>query len=174
MDNERFDALMEQVRCNDMSALEEIYLEYSGYIYQCMYILVQQKEDAEDLASDFFVKLYQKADKYEPGHSHKSYLAVMARNMAIDFMRKNKREILYDDVPDKENSVSVEDNVVESVFVEHLMKLLSVRQQEIVHLKFFGGFTLAQIAESLDIPLGTVNWNFRQAKEVLRRYNYEI
>lgn len=73
--------------------LKEIYVEYLPYIYRVVYGIVGNKEDAEDITSDFFVKLWSFAPKYRPGNGHKGYLATIARNMAIDHMRRSRREI---------------------------------------------------------------------------------
>ena len=58
MTDEQFDQLMNRMKRKDISALEDIYGEYSGYIYHIVFSIVGQKEDAEDIASDVFVSLF--------------------------------------------------------------------------------------------------------------------
>ena len=93
---EAFNLSIQKILAGDKSGLREIYDAYLSYIYQIVYGVVGRKEDAEDITSDFFIKFWQSADKYRAGTGHKGYLATMARNMAIDHLRKFKREIIDD------------------------------------------------------------------------------
>lgn len=77
--------------------LKDIYVEYLPYIYRVVYGIVGNKESAEDITSDFFVKLWSFAPKYRPGNGHKGYLATIARNMAFDHLRRCRREIPMED-----------------------------------------------------------------------------
>ncbi len=175
MTNEHFEELMVKLQNKDMDALREIYEEYSKFVYLTIYYIVGQKENAEDLASDVFVKLWEKADSFKPGYSHRAYIAKIARNAALDFLRKEKRLIPgeADGLEAMPSQEDVEGNAVVSVTVAELMKLLKPLQQQIIHLKFFGYMSLAEIADVLNMPAGTVNWEYEMAKKTMRRYQYE-
>ena len=166
---------MVKLRNKDMDALKEIYEEYSSFVYLTIFYILGQKENSEDLAGDVFVKLWEKADSFKPGYSHRAYIAKIARNTALDFLRKEKKLIPGEQeemeaVPSPEN---VENSAVISVTVAELMKLLKPIQQQIIHMKFFGYMSLAEIAEVLNMPAGTVNWEYEMAKKTMRRYQYE-
>ena len=94
MEETQFSACMERIKSGDKEALHDIYQAYIGYIYSVVLGVVQNKEDAEDVTSEFFIKLWRLADTYKGGNGHKAWLATIARNMAIDLIRKNKKVVL--------------------------------------------------------------------------------
>lgn len=96
MTEAEFEHCMEKICCGDKSGLKDIYTEYLPFIYRTVYGIVGNKENAEDITSDFFVKLWSLAPQYKKGEGHKGYLATVARNMAIDFIRKKRREVLVE------------------------------------------------------------------------------
>lgn len=171
MTDEQFGQLMNRMKQKDMSALKDIYEDYSGYVYHIVFSVVGQKEDAEDIASDVFVSLYEKAGQFKAGGSHKGYLATIARNKAYDFLRKQSRVVPYDEF-DEKAVIDVEDAVVRKMDVASLLDGLSSEEQQIVHMHFFGGLKFSEIASILGIPEGTVNWKYANIKKVLRRYEY--
>ena len=111
MEDRIFDQHMQRILLGDKDALHEIYIEYGPYIYHQILNIVQVKEDAEDVTSEFFIKLWKNADKYKPGGGHKAYILTMARNMALDFLRAHKKEVLLNDIfPQKSDSDNVYNN----------------------------------------------------------------
>ena len=94
MNEHQFEEAVARMVRGDKSGLKEIYENYIGYIYRIIYDVLQNKENAEDVTSEFFIRLWDKAEQFKPGSGHKGYLATMARNMAIDFLRKHRREEL--------------------------------------------------------------------------------
>lgn len=98
MTEAEFEHCMEKICRGDKTGLKDIYTEYLPFIYRTVYGIVGNKENAEDITSDFFVKLWSLAPKYKKGEGHKGYLATVARNMAIDFIRKNRREVLVESI----------------------------------------------------------------------------
>lgn len=94
---QEFEQAAVRIRDGDKDGLKEIYLAYVKFIYAVIYEILQNKENTEDVTSEFFIKLWDVAERYEPGHGHRGYLATIARNMAIDFIRKHRREVLSAD-----------------------------------------------------------------------------
>ena len=91
MNEQQFEQAVARMVQGDKTGLKEIYETYIGYIYRIVYEVLQNRENAEDVTSDFFIRLWDKADQFKPGGGHKGYLATMARNMAIDYIRKHRR-----------------------------------------------------------------------------------
>ena len=85
MTDAQFDACMLRIRQGDKESLKMIYQEYIAFIYSVIYGILKNKENAEDVTSEFFIKLWNVSDYYKPGGKHKGYLATIARNMAVDF-----------------------------------------------------------------------------------------
>lgn len=152
------------------------------------------RENSEDVTSEFFIKLWTLADRYQPGNGHKGWMATIARNMAIDYIRAHKREILVDPVPDlvgdeagssTANSAQaytmqqtaapdrVEDEVLGQITIEEVLKQLNPAEVQIINMKILGDMTFKEIAATLGIPMGTVTWRYQNAMNKLRRCGYE-
>lgn len=181
MTEEAFELSVRKMLAGDKSGLKEIYDAYLAYIYRIVYGVVGRKEDAEDITSEFFIKLWQQADRINFGNGHKGYLATVARNMALDHIRKYKREVLDsfsatedEDVPKKEpvSDADVETEVLQEVSLKDALNSLKEAERAVVSMKVLGEMTFAEISESLGVPMGTVTWRYREAIKKLRRYGY--
>lgn len=108
MEDKEFDLCMGRMAGGDKDALKAIYESYRAYIYHFLLGILKSKEDAEDVASEFFIRLWKNAAKYKPGSGHKTYITTIARNMAIDFLRSKGRESLIEDIfPQKSDDSDV-------------------------------------------------------------------
>ena len=192
MTEERFEQCMKRIADGDREALKDLYEEYLPYLYTVIYGILQNKEMAEDVTTDCFLKIWNTADRYKGGNGHKGYLATIARNMAIDELRKRKREVYaYDDEqadvgdwadtddphesggPPGTQSSTVEDEVIGNLSVMEALDTLKPAEKEIVNLKVLAEMTFQEISDLLKIPMGTVTWRYREAMKKLRRYGYE-
>lgn len=191
MEQGRFDACMLRLQRGEKDALKEIYEAYLTYVFSVIYQVVGNHDDAEDVTAEFFIKLWTNADRYVPGSSHKAYIATIARNMAIDYLRKHKKEVLIaefttdsseDDsatrtesviISDKETGSSVEEEVVSCLSLKEALDKLKPKEREIINLKIMGDMTFKEISEATGTPMGTVTWLYREAIKKLRRCGYE-
>ena len=173
MEEKQFSACMERMRSGDKSALHEVYEAYIGYIYTIVLQTVSNREDAEDVTSEFFMKLWRLADTYREGNGHRAWMAAIARNMAVDLLRKTKREVLTEVVTEDASDVSVEKEVIADMSLRQALDSLKPGEREVVHLKIMGEMTFQEIADILKIPLGTVTWRYQNAIQKLRRCGYE-
>lgn len=184
MTDERFYECLKQIEKKDKSALKEIYEEYVSFIYHFVLDIVKSKENAEDITSEFFIKLWDRPGGYRPGGGHKGYIATIARNMAIDHLRKHKREDLYagmsddDSPPDAIEAASdtgptPEDAAVSGLAVDQALERLKPIYRQIVIMKVLSEMTFREIASVLDMPMGTVTWDYNEAIKQLRRFGYD-
>lgn len=173
MEEKQFSACMERMRSGDRSALHEVYESYIGYIYTIVLQTVSNREDAEDVTSEFFMKLWRLADTYREGNGHRAWMAAIARNMAVDLLRKTKREVLTEVMTEDASDVSVEKEVIADMSLRQALDSLKSGEREVVHLKIMGEMTFQEIADILKIPLGTVTWRYQNAIRKLRRCGYE-
>lgn len=177
MEEKQFSVCMERMKSGDKGALHEVYDAYIGYIYTIVLQIVSNREDAEDVTSEFFMKLWRLADTYQEGNGHRAWMAAIARNMAVDLLRKTKREVLTEDFTDtmteKASDDSIEQEVISDMSLRQALDLLKPKEREVVHLKIMGDLTFQEIADILKIPLGTVTWRYQNAIQKLRRCGYE-
>lgn len=190
MNDQQFEQAVARMVQGDKTGLKEIYEAYIGYIYRIVYEVLQNRENAEDVTSDFFIRLWDKADQFKPGGGHKGYLATMARNMAIDYIRKHRREELTAMMQDieagpeeeeqskkqyykEETESEVEESVIRDMTVKEALETLKPSERQVVSLKVLGEMTFKEITQAMGIPMGTVTWKYQNAIKKLRRCGYE-
>ena len=93
----------------------------------------------------------------------------IAKNMAIDRIRKIDREMLVDEMPERDEGKTMESQVVENLTLKQAVATLKPEEQEILDLKVVGGFTFKEIAEMKGRSIGTITWIYNQAIQKLRR-----
>ncbi len=176
MTDRQFEKRITLIQQGDKLGLKEIYDEYGKTIYQCVFQILHNRQDAEDVTSEFFLKLWQIADTYCFGGRHKRWLVTIARNMALDLLKKRKREVLTLNEDTEEgvsnepaDSVSTEDTVAEKLSVAEALENLEESEREIVNMRILADMTFKDIAAVLEKPLGTVTWKYRSAIEKLRK-----
>lgn len=170
MEEITFEACIRQIQKGEKEGLKQIYQAYVGLIYSVVYDMTGQREDAQDITMDVFIRLWERADTYRFGGKHKAWLITIARNMTIDFLRKHKRELPVEEVPEGEGEdMSLE--VVGNLSFREAMEQLKPGEREVMDLKILGGFTFQEISKVLKKPMGTVTWLYRQGLNKLRRYH---
>lgn len=174
--------LIEKIRQGDQSALDLLYKRYSSPVYSLIWKILQNSEEAEDVALDVFWQVWRQADRYDPARgAPPAWIFTLARSRAIDRLRSRSRRedrtISIDDPnlhfdPLDENASP--DQVVSfrqsRDAVRAAMEKLSVVQREAVELAFLKGMTHVEIAEKLGQPLGTVKTRIRQGLIRLRKH----
>lgn len=189
MTDVQFEECIAQMVRGEKDGLRVIYEEYIGYIYAIVLDVLKSKENAEDISADFFIKLWSVAGTYRPGSGHRGWMARIARNMAIDFLRKHKREELNDRMEDAgeereagsrgrsiysgENASLVEEEVISDMSLKEALMLLNEKEREVINLKIMADMTFKDIAELLNVPMGTITWRYQSAIKKLRRCGYE-
>ena len=190
MDEQAFSGCMQRMAAGDRDALREVYEAYLKLIFSVCINQLKNKEAAEDVASEFFIRLFQSAGSFRDNGHHKAWIITIAKNMCIDYMRKNGREMAVLDEPDDEDrtrEVSMEsagaapmfhssdgpgmaEETLNRLTLEKAMELLSPKEKEVIDLKLTAGFTFKEISELLGMPQGTVSWHYNEAIKKLRRY----
>ena len=174
--------LIERIRQGDQPALDLLYKRYSSPVYSLVWKILQNSEEAEDVALDVFWQVWRQADRYDPARgAPPAWIFTLARSRAIDRLRsrarREDRTISIDDPnlhfdPLDENASP--DQVVSfrqsRDAVRAAMENLSDVQREAVELAFLKGMTHVEIAERLGLPLGTVKTRIRQGLIRLRKH----
>lgn len=174
MTQQEFEASIAKIQRGDKDGLKEIYEAYISYIYMIVLGLVGNRENAEDVTSEFFIKLWIIADSYQKNGAHKAWLATVARNMALDFLRKNKREIPIEEFEEEIGlDETPEEEVVGELSVQEALATLNEPERLVVDMKVLGEMSFREISEALHIPMGTVTWRYQNAIKKLRRCGYE-
>ena len=173
--------LIARVKGGSSEALDEIYRRYSSPVYSLVWKILQNPEESEDVALDVFWQIWRQASSYDAARgAPPAWIFTLARSRAIDRLRarhrKEDRTISFDDpavVLDPLDQEATPDQIASyrqnRDAVREAMKVLSAPQREAVELAFFQGLTHVEIAEKLQLPLGTVKTRIRQGLIRLRR-----
>ena len=173
-------ALIERIARQDEAALGELYDRYSRLVYSVAYRVVGDHGAAEEITLDVFARVWEKAGDYQPGRAKVlTWISRMTRNRAIDILRREevrplKHSIGWADVTsepaaegqDPEQTAGL---TLEMERVRAAMASLPPEQQETLALAYFKGYTHSEIAQVLDLPLGTVKGRIRAGMQKLRQ-----
>ena len=154
--------------------LEQIYKERKQELFRFLYVLLGDKQSAEDALQDTFLKAYLHRSKYIEMQQEKAWLYQIARNTAYDMLRKRRREfpIEKEQLNDViEMDAHHEDVHEHLIFIEMIADLNEV-EREIVSLKIIAGLTHQEIAKVLHMTTGSVKKRYERALNKLRA-NYE-
>lgn len=169
------EALVAGLKRRDQSVFEYLYDHYAGALNGVIYRVVQNGDEAEDLTQEVFVKIWDKIDFYDPSKGRiYTWMLNLARNRAIDAVRSksHKKNSKTDSIDNYVNPIGnglSEESEVDHIGMEKVLKDLDPKLLQLVNLMYFEGYTQAEIAEELEMPLGTVKTRLRKAISELRK-----
>lgn len=169
MDN--IDIIVNEFKEKNYDHFDEFYHETKKLVYYMITSTIKDGEIANDVMQDVYVKFLNNIDKVSSKQNPVAYLAQIARNAAINEYHKNKR-MTYDD----EYISTLKD---ENSHINHKVDLgiidyLKNDDREIVYLHIVADLKFREIANILDIPLGTVLWKYNKSIKYLRKKVGEI
>ena len=159
-------------------AFNYLYKNYSAVLYGVIFKVTGDQETASDVLQEAFVKIWNNINKYDPSRGRLyTWMLNLARNAAIDKLR-SKGEIMQSKIQTGEDIVNTvigserTEQKTDTIGLRKMVAGLKPEYEVIVSMAYFQGFTLDEIAKSLDIPLGTVKTRMRSAmKELKLIYN---
>lgn len=167
MEQKEADELISAISHGDMGALEALYYAMYHEIYNYLFSMVRNPHSAEDLTQDTFMRVYKYASNFTPMGNGKSWVYKIAGRLALTYLKNNSVAIYVSaELHDDKNT---EERAVNSQALEEAMSKLSDSQRQIVTLHAISGFTLGEIAEAVNLPLGTVKWKHAEAMKKLRK-----
>ncbi|MCK4268477.1 MAG: sigma-70 family RNA polymerase sigma factor, partial [Actinomycetia bacterium] len=141
---------IEKAKKHDIAALSQIYEEFFDRIYRYILIRVRNKEAAEDLAGQTFLRMLERISDFNwKGAGFKSWLFRIAHNLVIDLFR-NRQTISFDETVSKTGR-SAEDLAIANETLNEVLEsltLLSENQRQVVLLRLVGGLSCRETAET--------------------------
>lgn len=174
--------LVDAARNGSQLAYGELMERYRESIYFMMVKMVKNVDDADDLTIEAFGKAFSRLDQYTPSFAFSTWLFKIASNNCIDFMRKKRvkvtsmdtgfttsdGEVIFYDA--KSSTQDPEEQIIHSQKVKMMRALvdkLKPRYRELVELRYFEELSYEEIAETLNLPLGTVKAQLFRARDFL-------
>lgn len=146
-------------------AFEECYYQYKNLVYYVIIKIVHKKELAEELVQDTFIKMYQSINSFD-GRYFQAWLLTIAKNLAINEIKKQKIEIEFSDYLVLEE---LETNTKMRDLLYDLESILNPKEYEIFILRIIYDMKQKEIAEFLNIPIGTVGWSYQEALKKVKK-----
>lgn len=170
----------------DRSTFMEETEPYRGPLYSTAFRLTTNRTDAEDLVQETYLRAYRSYGTFEEGTNVRAWLFRILTNAHINRYRANRRrveETSFDDVDELVHRItesgvstfhgrSAEDELLDHLSADSAIALVSTLDapyRETVMLADVSGLSYREIAESLDIPIGTVMSRLHRGRRILRR-----
>jgi len=155
------------------SRLASLYEEYYDKLAHYVYVHIGNKEEAEDIAGEVFLRALKSLKSYkEQGIPMQGWLFRIAHNLTVDYIRKaNKRRTVPMDsviLTGEDNPVDAAEKNIEFERVTEAMKQLTIEQREVINLRFFGGLTSKEAGDVLSKSDSAVREMQRAAIEKIR------
>jgi len=178
--------LMLQVREDDATAFEELMLRYQGRVLSVLQHVVGNRDLAEDLTQDVFLRVFRARKTYTPGSKFSTWLFTIANNVALNAIRRQKRKPEYQFAPVSESSTgmpTIDQTVPENsammptrqldhqelrATVRMAVDTLSENQRMAVLLNKFEGMNYAEIAQVMKLTPQAVKSLLCRARTNLR------
>jgi RNA polymerase sigma factor (sigma-70 family) len=174
--------LVDQARQGDQNAYAALMERYRESIYFMMMKMVRNADDADDLTIEAFGKAFSRLEQYSPSFAFTTWLFKIASNNCIDFIRKKRVKLTSMDtgytnddgesirIDARSNTLDPEENMVHNQKVKHMRHLVSQlkpRYRELVEKRYFEELSYEEIADELNLPLGTVKAQLFRARDFL-------
>ncbi|MEL7310010.1 MAG: sigma-70 family RNA polymerase sigma factor [Pseudomonadota bacterium] len=158
--------LVARAAAGDRPAYEQLYNRHCGQIYALCLRMTANPAEAEDATQDAFIQAWSKLNLFRGDSAFSSWLHRIAVNVVLTRMRKNKREAerLRLVTPDDDN-VSVDDHDMPDL--ERAIAGLPDRARQVFVLAGVYGYTHEQVAETLDVAVGTCKAHLHRARQLL-------
>ncbi len=166
----------------DQHAYAELLNKYRDSLYFMMLKMTSNATDAEDLTIEAFGKAFKNINQYTPDYAFSTWLFRIAANNCIDFLRKSNRIQFADTFFDEDDEATdmprnmastapdPEEKIIEKqkiLLMHEVVEKLKPHYRTMIELRYFKEWSYEEIAEELDLPLGTVKAQLFRAREFL-------
>ena len=165
-------ALIARIRAGEQGAMADLYDRYAGVVYGVALRVLTSTAAAEDVVQEVFLQLWRNPQAFNADRGRLApWLAVIARNRAIDLLRKRPPEDDIDELPIS-TGANLEDEASQKLVVDKVRGVLGglpQDQRKALEMAFFEGMTHSEIAGKTGEPLGTVKTRIRSGLLALRK-----
>ena len=164
---------MENWQTGNLSAFEAMYRQYERLVFRNAYLITGTKEEAEDVLQEVFLSVWKSRHTFDPG---KSKLTTWLHRITVNecFRKKHKQDpeqCSLDDIDIASPQDNQEDSFITKEEYGELMKAmndLDHKHRAVLVLRYFNELSYDEIAQAMEIPLGTVKSRIFQALSTLR------
>ncbi len=173
--------LVSRAKDGDQKAYAELMQRYKDSIYFMALKMVNNKDDAMDLTVETFAKAFENIEKYKPDFAFSTWLFRIATNNCIDFIRKKRLNVVslqtLTDEDKEEKQLQIASDTLdpeqtsikkqESEKLKNIVEQLPQRYRTLIILRYYDEQSYEEIAQQLDLPLGTVKAQLFRARDLM-------
>jgi len=174
--------LVAKAKEGDQNAFSKLMARYRDSIFFMVLKMVHNRDDAEDLTIEAFGKAFNSINNYSADYAFSTWLFKIATNNSIDFIRKKRLQTTSLDqtsttddgettpIAVKDHSPDPEETVIKdqrAAKIREAIEQLSPKYRSLIELRYLDELSYEEIAEKLDLPLGTVKAQLFRAKDML-------
>jgi RNA polymerase sigma factor (sigma-70 family) len=174
-------ALVQLAIGGDRKAFANLFTRYKDSIYYMILKMVHNRDDAEDLTIESFGKAFSNLEKYTPDYAFSTWLFKIASNNTIDHIRKKRMDVISLDDDNSNESMNISNTVSSNtpdpeekfirdqraLLMREILDRLNPKYRNLIQLRYFEELSYEEIAQQLNLPLGTVKAQLFRAKELL-------
>lgn len=178
------EALVRSVLAGDRDRFELLVERYQKRLVNYLYRMVRNLDEAHDLTQEVFIRVYQALDRYDSQYRFSTWLFRVARNAAIDVIRKRRMRLVpLSRRPDEGSAATVELDLPDDqpsaletlegreldAAIRTVIDGLPWEYRELILLRHYGELAYEEIAEVKAMPLGTVKNKLFRARQMLKQ-----
>jgi RNA polymerase sigma-70 factor (ECF subfamily) len=170
--------LMRRIARRDSEALSQLYDRLGKWVFSLAMSVVRNRSDAEEVTQEIFLRIWRQASRFKSDRGTvRAWLAIITRRSAIDRTRsrghkEKKRATSMDDAAMEMTDTGAAGRIVDGAerrIVHDAMGRLEDGQSEVIQLSYYEGYSHSEIADKLQLPLGTVKTRIRNGLKQLRQ-----
>jgi RNA polymerase sigma-70 factor (ECF subfamily) len=162
--------ILERIAAGEQAAVQECIDTYGGLIWSIARRYLRNSNVAEDAVQDVFIEIWGSSARFDRNvASEVAFVSTIARRRLIDRLRQQTRQPGFESLDDEEAGDKHQPAVIapmedesEVAIVERVLSTMEPQHQQILSLSLYEGYTHSEIAEQLDMPLGTVKTRIRR------------
>jgi RNA polymerase sigma-70 factor (ECF subfamily) len=175
-ENDKLKILLAKCAGEDQTAFDQLYQQTSRHLHWVLMGFLKRDELAQECLQDVYMKIWSRAGEYRPETAAPlTWMSAIARNQAIDILRRHKREVIEADTKGIAEQVD-EDGTPETHVMARsdeselgfCMKQLKPQHQQLFALAYFKGLSHSELAHQLDMPVGTIKTWMRRGLASLK------
>ena len=151
----------------DKCAFRELYQQTSGAVYGFALSILKNRQDAEDVMHDTYLRTYMASIAYEPKGKPLAWILTIVRNLSYNKLKSDRVNAdldAYTNLLVQEDNEQADDRMV----LEKAMEILDFQERQIVILHVLTGMKHREIGQLLDLPTGTVLSKYNRALKKVR------
>lgn len=163
MTSKELNKIVSKLQQGDMQVFDTIYHETKSVVYYTILSILKDKSLSEDIMQDTYLKTLEKIHSFKPRYGFKSWIVIIARNLAINEYNRRKRELSYDPNIDDYIFGSEDSNSEKELIIRDILEYLDETEREVVIMHVLGDMKHREIADILKKPIGTITWIYNKA-----------